>query len=579
MLYPQLNELRETTSLDGLWDFRFQWPDDEAGEWHLGFPVEKRVPVPGSFNDLFTTYSERNHWGMVWYSKAVRIPRSWLNQRIVLRIGAAAYSADVWFNGIHLGFHETGHTPFEFEVGRHVRDGENLIVIRVNTRLTPDTVPPGELFQPGTDIHMGNNKPPGNFDFYPYGGIHRPVVLYTTARSHLESILIDTSLDETGADIAFRIAAGGDALRITIEETGQSITAPLHEGAARVMVRIANARLWSPDDPFLHHARVELLEADRTVDVYRQRFGIRTVGISDEKFLLNGKPIYLQGFGRHEDAPLSGRGHNPAANVRDFELMRWIGANSFRTSHYPYSEEQLDMADEQGILVISESPAVGIVPDLATEKTLATHCAVQREYMLRDHNHPSVVMWCVANEPLSMQASARPYFEKVVAVARMTDRSRPVMMVTCFGTTDVCLDLLDVVGVNAYPGWYGGGDPFSSSVDGFDAFLEQVHRLAGGRPILVTEFGADSVAGFHMLPSELWTEDYQEDLIERIIARIRKCPFVIGEHVWAMCDFRTGQNDRRALGNRKGVFTRDRQPKMAAHTLRRIWKMHDQPPP
>lgn len=573
MLYPQLNEFRSTTSLDGLWDFRFEWPEDDAAEWKNGFAATKRVPVPCSFNDLFTTYSERNHWGSVWYQREVRVPDLWRGQKIFLRIGAAAYSADVWLNGHHLGSHETGHTPFEFEVGPHLREGANVVVVRVNTRLTPDTVPPGELFLPGTTIHMGNNKPPGNFDFFPYGGMQRPVCLYTTPTDFLESVFVDTSLDGGAAEVAFRVVWQGnaDALRVTVEETGEMAEIPLSASPARCAVRVTDPRLWSPEDPHLYHARVELLRGGQVVDLYRQRFGIRTVEVRDGKFLLNGRPVYFQGFGRHEDFLLTGRGHNPAANVRDFELMRWIGANSFRTSHYPYSEEQLDMADEQGILVISESPAVGIVPDLATDKTLATHCAVQREYMLRDHNHPSVVMWCVANEPLSSQASARAYFEKVVRVARETDGSRPVTMVTFNSLQDVCLDLFDVACVNAYPGWYGGGDPFSSSVKGFADYLAKVYEHSGGRPVLVTEFGADSIAGFHMLPSEMWTEDYQSELIGRIIAEIRKCPFVIGEHVWAMCDFRTGQNDRRALGNRKGVFTRDRQPKAAAHALRKMW--------
>jgi beta-glucuronidase len=577
MLYPQLNEFRSTTSLDGLWDFRFQWPGDGAAGWENGFGATKRVPVPCSFNDLFTTYSERNHWGPVWYQRRVRVPDFWRGRRIVLRFGAASYRADVWVNGHFLGSHETGHTPFEFEAGPHFHAGDNVIVARVDTRLTPETVPPGELSMPGTAIHMGNNKPPGNFDFFPYGGIQRPVVLYTTPPDFLESVLVDASVREADAEVVFRVGWRGaaDALRITIEETAENAEIALTGTPARCEVAMASPRLWSPDNPHLYHARIELLRGGNVLDCYRQRFGIRTVEIRGGKFLLNGRPFYFKGFGRHEDFPLSGRGHNPAADVRDFELMSWIGANSFRTSHYPYSEEQLDMADEQGILVISESPAVGIVPDLATERTLAVHCAVQREYMLRDHNHPSVVMWSVANEPLSSQPSARAYFEKVVHTARDTDPSRPVTMVTCNTLQDACLDLLDVVCVNAYPGWYGGGDPFSSSVAGFADYLAKVHEYSGGRPVLVTEFGADSIAGFHMLPSELWTEDYQEELVARLIVEIRKCPYAIGEHVWAMCDFRTGQNDRRALGNRKGVFTRDRQPKSVAHTLRRIWRAGD----
>ena len=564
-------------SLDGLWDFRFECPGDDAAGWESGFSATKRVAVPASFNDLFTTYNERNHWGPVWYSREVRVPALWRGQRIVLRIGAASYSADVWINGHPLGSHETGHTPFEFDLGERLRDGANLIVVRVNTRLTPDTVPPGELFLPGTDIHMGNNRPPGNFDFYPYGGIHRPVVLYTTPCTFLESIFIDTAVSGTTAEVAFRIGWQGqaDALRVTIEGTGETQEMPVAGTSTRCAIAVSDPRLWSPEDPHLYHAHIELLAGGQVVDAYRQRFGIRTVEIRGEKFLLNGRPFYFKGFGRHEDFPISGRGHNAAANVRDFELMRWIGANSFRTSHYPYSEEQLDMADEQGILVISESPAVGIVPSLATEKTLATHCAVQREYMLRDYNHPSVVMWSVANEPHSHEESAPAYFEKVVAVAREVDSQRPLMLVSCFLDRDRCIHLFDVIGINAYAGWYGGGDLMANSMNYLSGFLDSVKEKLPGKALMLSEFGADSITGFHSLPSEMWTEEYQAELIAETIRVIRSKPWMNGEHVWAMCDFRTGQNDRRALGNRKGVFTRDRQPKAVAHTLRKIWNAKD----
>ena len=572
MLRPQLNACRDQSSLDGLWEFRIQKPEDDTTGWERGFPIQHWMAVPASFNDLLVAEQERNHWGPVWYSRTFEIPRHWSGRRIMLWFGSANYQADVWLNGRHLGSHETGYTPFEFEVTEALTENSNRLAVRVNTRLTKDTVPQGEV-----DLHeivgWGANYPPGNFDFFTYSGLHRSVLLYTTHAAHLEQILIDSTIAEESAVVRARMdLCGGDEVRLSVRETGQSIAIPAAP-FVEARIQVQRPRLWDIGRPELYHLRIELLQQGQVVDAYDQPFGIRSVKIQGEQILLNGRPVYFQGFGKHEDFFLIGKGHHDAVAVRDFQLMNWIGANSFRTSHYPYDEAWLDMADRLGFLVISESPAVTIVPDKATEKTLATHCAVQQEYMRRDYNHPSVVMWSIANEPISHQASARPYFQQVVAAARAVDSQRPLMLVTCFGDRDVCLDLVDVIGLNCYPGWYwGGGVPFARTMAWFGDFLAQMRTRCGGRPVMMTEFGGDALPGTHNLPGELWTEEYQADLLKEMIGAIRRAGFLCGEHVWTFADFRTGQNYTRAYGNHKGVFTRDRQPKRAAYALREIWR-------
>lgn len=581
MLTPQVNIHRATSSLNGVWDFKFQDATTDASGWEGGCPADRLVAVPASFNDLFTTYEERNHWGPVWYQRTVDIPGCWKEMRVMLRFGAAAYRATVWLDGIVLGGHETGHSPFEFDITPHIRPGaQHLLVVRVDTRLTPDSIPPGELQMPGTGIHLGGNRPPGNFDFYPYGGLQRDVDLVAMPMHHLQRILVDTRFEGADARVSFRVRRnGGKKIRILIEESGEHTSAEIRDGETSLELLIPRARRWDIGRGELYHARAELIdEAGAVLDSYHQCFGCREVSIEGEHLLLNGRRVYLTGFGRHEDFPILGRGHNDAVMVRDFELLKWTGANSFRTSHYPYAEEEIEMADRLGILVISESPAVGIVPDLATERSLATHLAVQRETMLRDYNHPSVIAWSVANEPLSWQESAPAYFREVTAVAREIDRSRPLMLVTCFADRDLCTDLFDIIGINAYAGWYGGGDLMANSMNYLSGFLDSVRESIPGKPLMMTEFGADSIVGFHGLPEEMWTEEYQATLIAESIKVIRSKPWMNGEHVWTLCDFRTGQNDRRALGNRKGVFTRDRLPKMAAHKLREIWMMETKYP-
>lgn len=179
-------------------------------------------------------------------------------------------------------------------------------------------------------------------------------------------------------------------------------------------------------------------------------------------------------------------------------------------------------------------------------------------------------MWSVANEATTNRPSARPYFEKIADLARTMDNTRPVTMVSCKGTDDQVMDLFDVACVNLYPGWYEFPGNIPIAREEMRRHVEGVHRKFG-KPVFVTEFGADCIAGLHRLPAEQWSEEFQVELVMALIEEIRSCDFIIGEHVWSLADFRTGQHFWRAWGNRKGVFTRDRQPKMLAHWLRKQW--------
>lgn len=573
MLYPQNNESRCVLSLDGLWEFRRQSTGENPQGWESGFDAEHRVPVPGSFNDLFTDYD--THMGVAWYKTDFTVPRMLEGKRLILRFGSANYYAEVYLNGQRLGSHETGYTPFEFDVSSMVTAGSNTLVVKLATALSPDTCPQGNLHTVATEAgQFTGNTPKANFDFFPYGGIHRPVVLYATEQTWLDELYVDTSLQGSGARIDIRAAVKGDnpdQVSFEIEGTDCRGMVEPSTGAVETSLTLRSPRLWSPDSPHLYQLVVTVRNNGEIVDTYRQSFGVREVRLEGNQLLLNGKPIYLRGFGKHEDFFLSGKALNHAVNVRDIKLLKWINANSFRTSHYPYAEEMLNLCDQEGILVVGETPAVSIATDYASDKTLNAHLLSMTEMIRRDYNHPSVIMWSLANECTTHRDSARPYFEKVAKTAREQDSSRPLLLVMCHWPNEKCWDLADVVGINSYPGWYGGGAPLKETVEWWNGFLDKTYNSVH-KPIMLTEFGGDALAGCHNLPSELWTEDYQRDLLDALLAVTREKDYLIGEHIWAFADFRTGQNDRRAYGNRKGVFTRDRQPKMAAYALRKIWR-------
>src|SRR5215203_2572044 len=272
-------------------------------------------------------------------------------------------------------------------------------------------------------------------------------------------------------------------------------------------LNVADVHRWAPGDGYLYDLELQLVEGDTVVDSYHQSVGVRTVQVDGIRFLINGEPIYFTGFGKHEDVPVIGKGHNDAYLLHDFELLKWIGANSFRTSHYPYSEEVIDYADRQGIVLIDETAAVGLnmglgggifggqgyqtfSPETANDATREVHAQAIRELIARDKNHPSVVLWSIANEPESD-----------------------------------------------------------------------------------TEGGADTYPGLHSLAAENpWSEEYQVEYLDMNHRVFDRIDAVVGEQVWNFADFTTTSGIMRVGGNKKGVFTRDRQPKAAAHYLRGRWR-------
>ena len=582
MLSPRDSRSRDCRRLDGLWRFRFdRGAEGTAGRWWRGpLPGAREMPVPASYNDLVTDLAEREHVGDVWYQREVWVPASWAGRRIVLRCDAATHRGTLWADDVQVADHAGGYTPFEADLTGQVRCGERLrVTVRVSNDLTMATIPPGVISQAAG----GRRKQRYFHDFFNYAGLHRPVWLYSTPRSHIAGLPVSTAFDPQAGTgrVTYRAeVAGAGATSVVLRDAAGDVVAE-NDGPDGVLA-VTGARPWCPQDPYLYR-----LEVRHGEDEYWMPVGIRTVRVDGARLLLNGEPLRLRGFGMHEDSALHGRGHDDARMVRDFALLKWMGANSFRTSHYPYAEEVLDYADRQGVLVIDETPAVGLHmslgdmgdagartfgPGAIGEQAAAAHLAAVRELISRDRHHPSVIAWSIANEPDTTEPAARDYFAPLAAEARKLDPSRPVCfanVATAPPEADVVTDLFDLICVNRYYGWYAGpGDLAAAERD-----LERELRAwaARGQPILVTEFGADALPGQHALPPTMWSEEYQEALIEMSLRVFRQIPEVIGEHVWNFADFATAQAVHRAGGNHKGVFTRDRQPKAAARLLRELW--------
>lgn len=579
MLYPKVNCARSVVDLSGIWEFQLT----QDSPW-------QRIAVPGSYNDQLVSLEGRYHCGESCYRTHITIPHVLSGQRRVLRFDAVTHDAQVFLNGEKISTHKGGFLPFEVDISEFVQPGETAeLLIKVDNRIGHDTLPVGN--EQGTAFFGSDNpgvpsveqakqwrKPLNlpNFDFFNYAGITRPVRIYTTPKQYIQDITIVPSIDGTDGVISYEIlCAGVGAVSIEILDSAGFLVA-VGKGESGTL-RIQNANLWWPwpGVPYLYTARIRFGE-----DMYEQTFGIRTVHVSGKQFLINGKPFYFKGPGKHEDSPIHGRGLDECFNAKDVGLFHWLNANSFRTSHYPYAEEMYQLCDQEGILIIDETPAVGInmQGQLNPYKELPIaeyHEQVLQDMIARDKNHPCVVMWSLGNEPDTehFPEDAYEYWHRLYQKAHEYDpQSRPVTMVCCQNnyTKDITTRSMDVVCVNRYYGWYNlSGDMDAAK---YALELELDFWEAIGKPLILSEYGADTLPGLHSTAPEMFTEEFQIMYYETINSCLDKRDFVIGEQPWNFADFDTQQGPMRAGGNHKGLFTRTRQPKMIAHFLRKRWE-------
>ncbi|PLV59810.1 glycoside hydrolase family 2 TIM barrel-domain containing protein [Thermotoga sp. KOL6] len=561
MLRPKSNSMRMVLCLDGIWTLKVN-------------NEERPIAVPGSWNEQYQDlcYEE----GPLVYSTDFFVPEKFVDKHIRLYFGAVNTDCVIFINGEKVKENHIGYLPFEVDITGKVRKGKNELKVVVENHLKMGGFP-SKIPEEGTHtVGFLGSFPAANFDFFPYGGIIRPVMMEFTEHSRIVDVWVDTSesnMEEKLGKVKVKVMvseeAMGEEMKITfggIEKKVKLINTHLEEEFT-----LRDVKFWSPKVPHLYPLKLEIMEKDE----YELEIGIRVISWDEKRLYLNGKPIFLKGFGKHEEFPVLGQGTFYPLMVKDFNLLKWINANSFRTSHYPYSEEWLDLADRLGVLVIDEAPHVGITRHHYNTKTQNLAVENLKRIIDRDKNHPSVIMWSVANEPESNYPEADKFFKMLYKTAKNLDRTRPVVMVSMMDTPDertrdVALRHFDIICVNRYYGWYVHQGRIEEGLKALEKDLDELYKRHK-KPIFITEFGADAIAGFHYDPPQMFSEEYQAELIKKTVELLMRKDYIIGAHPWAFADFKTPQNVRRPILNHKGVFTRDRQPKLSAHVLRKLW--------
>ena len=596
MLYPILTPSRFLSDLSGVWDFKLDTGKGFDEKWYEAPLCEAMtMPVPASYNDLKEGVDFRDHYGWVFYQRNISVPSVILSQRLMLRCAAVTHHAKVYLNGEMICEHKGGFLPFEVEVTDKMQPGDNLLTIAVDNVIDYTTLPVGGKadMMGGMMGGMGasddgEKKPQNNpnFDFFNYCGITRPVKLYTTPKDYIADITVVPTVISKDAKLAYSVetVGNGDCKVEVFDKKGNKVAESV---GVEGVLEIKDVILWQPLAAYLYDIKVTFGE-----DVYTLPYGVRTVRVDGMKFLINEKPFYFKGYGKHEDTFPAGRGINLPMNTKDISLMKWQGANSFRTSHYPYSEEMMRLCDEEGIVVIDETTAVGVnlqfggganfngqkVGTFDKEhgvKTLEHHKDVICDLIARDKNHACVVLWSIANEADSGAEGAYDYFKPLYDLARELDpQKRPCTMVSVqmgpkAPEIDCTKDLSDVFCLNRYYGWYFGGPDLVGPEKALRAELDGWAKY--GKPVIFTEYGADTVSGFHDTTPVMYTEEYQVDYYEMNNRVFDDYECVVGEQAWNFADFATSQSLLRIQGNKKGLFTRDRKPKMVAHYFKERW--------
>jgi hypothetical protein len=343
------------------------------------------------------------------------------------------------------------------------------------------------------------------------------------------------------------------------------VASALRPGKNLLVVRLDNSRRWDGVPPgwygfgnFGGLYREVRLESGAPANLPAPRLPL--LEVRGPQLLLDGAPLRLRGVALHEEHPGLGRAFNESLVRRDFGMMLAAGVNFVRLSHYPHHPRVLDIADEMGLWVMEEIPAYWLSAAQMADPTVRARAEQQlREMILRDRHHPSVLLWGVANEVSSHTPEGEEFLCHLARVARELDPARPVTFASNHPFADRAWGCVDVVAFNEYYGWYHG------SLETLKRALESA--TATGKPVLVTEFGADGVPGRH--GAGKWSEEFQAKFIADHWRLINSTPGLLGGVVWVWADF---EDPVRPLNpvpywNMKGVVTAEREPKPAYRVL------------
>lgn len=552
---------RNTLSLNGNWQFIIdpykmgyldyrQKPFDESASGKGGFydnitdpgktkraeynfDYEPSLTVPGDWNSQYEKLEF--YEGVLWYRRNFKVSLK-EDKRYFIHFGAVNYESHIYLNGKKLGVNKGGFTPFQFEVGNKLVDGDNFLVVMVDNTRKKDEVPTI------------------NTDWWNYGGITRDVNLIETPESFINDYKVQLAKNDANkikGYIELDGSEGEESVVVQIPELkiNQSYTTDA-SGKVSFEIPVRKIQLWNPESPKLYEIKISSLQ-----DVVTDKIGFRTIATEGKNILLNGESIFMKGIAIHDENPLLGGRLRSDGDMR--MMLSWakeLGCNYVRLAHYTHNETMLRLADEMGLLVWSEVPVYWTISweNEETYKNAENQLSVSID---RDKNRASIIIWSVGNETPVTEAR-NVFMGKLVDKTRSLDDTRLVaaaLEVEREGYTitvdDTLGEKLDLASFNQYGGWYWS-EPKELPKYAFD--------IKFNKPVVITEFGGGALAGFHADDDTMWSEEYQELIYINQLKMMDKIDGLRGITPWILVDFKSPRRQNpvyQQFWNRKGLIS------------------------
>jgi len=476
------------------------------------------ISLPHTWNAHDSTDERPGYWrGIGWYRKHFKLDSRFREKRVFLEFEGVNSVAEFWLNGQKIGSHQGGYTSFEFDITDKVRFGEleNVLTVKVDNLFHP-TVPPTV-----------------KTDYTFYGGIYRDVWLRLSEPIHISEVIWSTpAVSAQAADLRLRStivnptarAAEFTLVQEILDPRGQlvktlSLPVPVPAGETVVVNQaskpFANPLLWAPDTPNVYRIRTSLKDGNRVVDSLENPLGFRWFKFDAQKgFFLNGQRVQLQGVNWHQVYPGMGNALPNSRHILDMELIRALGANFWRTSHYPHDPATIEASDRLGLMVWEELP---INKEIGDPKEYTVNVLAMAEEMIRrDRNHPSVILWGIAGEINAPRKVSERVVGEVAKKYRELDPSRPVVMHQPRG--DEIETLVDVVGLDV-----------SKETD-------EKHRKHPDRTYVVGEY-AVATMGRGIFGGGPESEDLACQKHEEYLRGLNLRPWMAGGAIWHAFDY------------------------------------------
>jgi beta-glucuronidase len=528
-------------NLNGYWDFTF--------DSSLTVPAHyaKKILVPFPWGSPLSEVKDEAD--VAWYHKAITIPATWTGKRIFLNIGASDWETSIYLDGVKIGSHQGGYTPFDAELAGVKPGSTHQLAIRVDDKR--------RMFTLYGKQGYGNAR-----------GIWQTVYLEARGSNFVDHYAVNPDIDAKKAQVKVYLGAPvskEQSVQVALSN-GQTATLKIaagkQEGSVEIPIKMMH--LWSLEDPHLYEVGFECGE-----DVLHEKIGFRHIEVRGTQLVLNGQVLFLRGICVHEDDVVMGKVSTEADVRRRLADAKEMGCNFLRLSHYPHHEHVAQLADEVGLLLWEEIPVYWAI-EFDNPKTLADARNQLQELILRDINRASVIFWGVGNENADSDARLA-FMSELAQTAKQLDSTRLISAACLINREEFCIQdrltaHLDVIGLNEYFGWY---EP------GFSGLQKLLANSKPDKPVLITETGADALAGHRGPQTALFTEDCQAFILSEQVRLNASFDYVCGIAPWLLYDF---LSERRQTifnkgFNRKGVIAQDKKTrKLGFYALKEAYE-------